>query len=136
MIDIKAHPGYAARRVFDLPLPTSTNRLHHKGGARVFRSGDYAAWIKEAGLEVIVQRSAGLREGLPAGAYTFAIAVNPKDAGDIDNRIKAALDLLVRMSVTADDKNNRLGAYGTDPSVKPGRCRICVMPGVCDLVIE
>jgi len=97
-------PARPTRLVFNLPIPTSTNDLHTHGKRGIFRSKEYRAWAKQAGQELMVQRSRQRMRGLPPGPYGVTIWVPFDDAGDIDNRVKALMDLLHSMSVTSDDR--------------------------------
>lgn len=84
-----------------LPLCPSTNNLffNRKGGGRA-RSVDYEAWLKEAGWLVNTARLTPIR-----GAVAVCIALPIDMPGDIDNRAKGALDLLVKHALIEDDKH-------------------------------
>lgn len=84
-----------------LPMPPSTNNMfvNVAGKGRV-RSQEYKGWAKAAGWIVKAQR---IRKfDVPV---TVRIEVNnPRGLGfDIDNRIKAVLDILVSTEVIVDD---------------------------------
>lgn len=89
--------------MIELPLPPSANALFRqaafKGGKGRTVSPAYAAWRLEAG-EVL--------KGQPwpecAAPYAITIAVNIDRKGDIDNRIKPILDLLVKHGVIVGDQ--------------------------------
>jgi Holliday junction resolvase RusA-like endonuclease len=60
----------------------------------------YREWLRQAGWEI------KLSEPKPepiVGMYTAQIVVSSKLRGDIDNRVKAVLDLLVSLGLTSDD---------------------------------
>jgi Holliday junction resolvase RusA-like endonuclease len=61
----------------------------------------YQAWLTKAGWELNTQRATKV-----AGPVVVDITVRrDNDRSDIDNRIKAVLDLLVTMQLIDDDKN-------------------------------
>lgn len=94
---------------FVVPTPTSTNRLHSVGKGRKYASDDYVAWRTEAGREILAQRAKMSPKRLPdAAPYGFALGMNVDERGDIDNRVKASLDLLHTMSIVPDDRLCRL----------------------------
>jgi crossover junction endodeoxyribonuclease RusA len=88
----------------DLPVPPSTNNLfvNRRPGQGRARGPAYRAWLKEAGWEIVQQR-------LPWAHPTLRVRLRVQiDAQlklnrDLDNSIKAILDLLVKMGVIADD---------------------------------
>jgi crossover junction endodeoxyribonuclease RusA len=89
-------------QTFILPLPTSVNRLYlnyTKNGKKPL-SAQYDAWVKEAGLNLMIQRFRPT-----VGCYELIIdAVRPdKVKRDLGNLEKAISDLLVRHGVVADD---------------------------------
>lgn len=92
-------PGWAT-----LPLPPSLNAayanrsLGTKGKGR-FSTEAHADWVREAGWML---NAAKVRP--VSGRYSIRIAVNDKMRGDIDNRCKPILDLLVKHGITPDDK--------------------------------
>lgn len=84
-----------------LPLPPSTNNLYVNVGKGRKPSKEYAAWTKQAILETYAQVPAASRvEGIPS----IVIQVPAAMPGDIDNRIKAILDCLVKARRIDDDK--------------------------------
>lgn len=85
-----------------LPLPPSANNLFVNVGKRRKISDEYAAWMRRAILETFAQVPAAWRVG---GMVAISIQVPPATAGDIDNRIKAAVDCLVKAQRIDDDKN-------------------------------
>ncbi len=87
----------------DMPFPPSTNTLffNRVGKGRV-RTAHYHRWLNEAGWVLKAQR-------LPPAPITGDIAVEIVcpwgcRAGDLDNRLKAMLDLLVAVRVIEDDR--------------------------------
>lgn len=86
-----------------ITTPPSVNSLYanKKGGGRR-KSETYKCWIRTAGQEIMAQR----RKITPIrGPYSIVIKVAKGTKGDIDNRAKATLDLLVSMGITDDDKH-------------------------------
>lgn len=87
-----------------LPLPPSANKLFKnlQGRGRA-KTQTYESWRVEAGW-TLKQQLNGSRIG---GAVSVAILCARKDmrSGDIDNRIKPILDLLVSYGTIDDDRN-------------------------------
>lgn len=69
------------------------------GKGRV-RTADYNAWIDAAGCLLASQRPAKV-----TGPYQVIIRLPAKLPGDIDNRVKCVLDLLVKHRITSDDRH-------------------------------
>ena len=89
-----------------LPFPPSANRLftnRHRGG-RV-RPREYNCWIETAGRELMAQRPKRHE-----GPVSIAIVASPPHARkrDLDNLLKAPLDLLVSHAVIVDDSADYL----------------------------
>lgn len=85
-----------------IPRPPSTNNLYRNIGRRRARSKAYDKWIAHAGRILALQRP----EHVP-GPVSIEIKVEKRGKAreDIDNRIKAAVDLLVKHNVIDDDRN-------------------------------
>jgi len=85
---------------YNLPLPPSVNSLWRAGRARMYRSKKYLEWISKC-EEYFANRVP------PFINYPFAIEIAmgrpSKRKMDIDNRIKAVLDVLERVRVIEDD---------------------------------
>lgn len=83
-----------------LPVPPSTNHLFFnvKGRGRV-RSTEYTNWASRAAAHLLAQRPA-----VTNGNVSIVIRIPHKTRGDLDNRIKAPLDLLVTHGVIQDDR--------------------------------
>jgi Holliday junction resolvase RusA-like endonuclease len=88
----------------NLPVPPSTNNLFVTSQSRRRRSEGYRRWLHDAGWRLKLQ--------LPPTAAMCATVMGPVrvriEAGlarrrDLDNAIKAILDLLVRHRVIEDD---------------------------------
>ena len=106
---------------FDLPLGPSVNQMF-PGKERRFKSREYRSWISEAGWHIRAMRPPPFR----VEPYSVLIRVPEKMRGDPDNRIKAVVDLLVRNSVTPDDKHARSITVERHPEAFPGRCVVYV----------
>jgi Holliday junction resolvase RusA-like endonuclease len=90
---------------FLIPIPPSLNNAYatvmtKHGRMKRVKKADIAPWRKEAWAELHRQKA----PKLAAGWYTVDMAISPQTRGDIDNRIKMALDLLVKLGFTPDDK--------------------------------
>lgn len=86
-----------------LPTPPSVNAMYRnvRGRGRV-KTTEYKHWIEYAGYCYNTQK----KKGEPVrGPYTVVIHLPKKIRGDIDNRQKAVLDLLVMVGATDDDKH-------------------------------
>ena len=84
-----------------LPLPPSVNGLHWNvpGRGRV-TSQRYRDWQTRAGWIVKAAKPEPV-----SGAYKFALFVSPSARADVDNYLKAAVDLFVKLKLTPDDKS-------------------------------
>lgn len=122
--------------LLDLPLPTSTNRLHkwtgRRKGKRVRLSDEYEAWRKEAGWLLVTQRPRKIM-----GPVELEYLVG-KSRGDIGNFEKAATDLLVLHGVIEGDgpKIVRKITIGVDASVDGLRAIIKPLGSVASRVVE
>jgi len=84
--------------------PISTNALYRSfaRGSRVtaIKSAAYRKFTEEAGAELLAQRP-----GSVPGAYGIKIILQKGCRLDIDNSVKAWLDLLAAHGVTENDRN-------------------------------
>lgn len=113
-----------------LPLPPSVNAAYANapGKGRV-KTKAYRRWTAAALAELWQQKPAG---GFPAfdGAFSVHIAVPLNMRGDIDNRIKAALDFLKKPACIISDDKHAVGAsISRDEKVPAGFCRVVVFDG-------
>lgn len=110
---------------FTLPLPPSLNNAYgnRKDGRGRYPTKTLIQWKTEAGW--LVQASEKRRI---VGPYRIAISVPEKMPGDLDNRPKAILDLLVEHGVTPDDRFAYSVAVSRSPDVKAGDCLVEVSP--------
>lgn len=86
-----------------LPVPPSTNALFvafkQRGGIERAKTKEYKAWITAAGLMLNVQRPKPIK-----GRVQLWIHVPRNNRRDLDNHLKALLDLLVGHSLIEDDR--------------------------------
>jgi len=84
-----------------LPLCPSTNELFaNKPRVGRVKSERYRTWLQAAGWDVNAARLTPIN-----GPVAVTIALPIGDRADIDNRSKAALDLLVQHALIEDDKH-------------------------------
>lgn len=86
-----------------LPVPPSTNSLFvtfkQRGGIERAKTKEYKAWITAAGWALNVQRPQPVK-----GRVIVNIHVPRNNRRDLDNHLKALLDLLVGHSLIEDDR--------------------------------
>lgn len=86
-----------------LPLPPSVNELFVEARKGAYRgrapSPQYARWKDAAGKALEAHEWPEV-----SPPYAVSISVNINHQGDIDNRIKAVLDLLVKHKVITGDQ--------------------------------
>lgn len=87
-------------RVYRIPIPPTVNNLYRSFGKRRVISQKYKAWKGEARAALLGQRPVKV-----PGRVVIFLQVPPIANADIDNRNKAAIDLLVNEGVIDDDKN-------------------------------
>ncbi len=90
-------------QTFQLPWPVSTNGLWRAYRGRNILSQPARAWAKAGAMELMVQKARPIK-----GPVSILIELCPptKRAFDIDNRLKAPIDLLVRCGVLEADDNS------------------------------
>lgn len=82
-----------------LTPPPSVNAMYYNvAGAGRRKTRQYQAWIRGELRALLAQRAKPVD-----GKATVKITL-PKSRGDIDNKVKPTLDLLVRAGVLPDDK--------------------------------
>ena len=91
------------RITLTVPLPPSVNKLYSRGGPNgVYKQAKPRRWITEAGWEV--RRQLGPIVGVLFDADVAVDVQLPGTMrGDLDNRLKALLDLFTAMCVWRDD---------------------------------
>jgi crossover junction endodeoxyribonuclease RusA len=106
-----------------LPMPPSTNNLFVNVPKRGrVPSGRYRQWKTAAGLMLNVQRPHRV-----IGSVRVLIYVPEKTRGDIDNRVKAVLDLLVAHGVIEDDKHVHSLTIARDIHTEPNTLEVFVL---------
>jgi Holliday junction resolvase RusA-like endonuclease len=107
---------------FEITVPPSLNGMYFNfpGHGRV-PTTKYTGWKAIAGWEIRAANPTKI-----SGPYRFTLLLPEKLRGDIDNRVKATLDLLVSLGVTPDDSKAVETVCRRDASVKPGRCIVVV----------
>jgi Holliday junction resolvase RusA-like endonuclease len=83
-----------------VPVPPSANALFSNVARGRAISRAYRSWRHEAGWILRM-----LDPPRVPGAYTITLDFSPTLAGDLDNRVKAVLDLLVTHGITDDDRH-------------------------------
>ena len=103
-----------------LPIPPSLNSMF-PGKTRRHKSAEYKAWIEHAGWVLETARISPV-----IGPFALQIRLPVKMRGDIDNRAKAILDLLVKHGVTPDDSKTWRLIVERHPSVRDGSCQFAL----------
>jgi len=96
-------------------LPPSVNNLYAHGRFGRFKTPRYKTWIESAGWEVKDQKPSQVE-----GPYAVTMRFGRKDKRrDLDNNIKATMDLLVSHRIVEDDSMCRkiIAEWVTDPGV-------------------
>lgn len=90
------------KQTFFLSLPPSTNNLfiNVRGKGRI-KSPEYRAWITEMGWRLKLQRA----RPMVGDIFVRISAKRPSRKRDIDNAIKAILDLISAHEVIRDDRD-------------------------------
>lgn len=84
-----------------IPRPPSTNSLYFNRKRGRTKTKKYTQWIIDASYEVAKQKPEQVNEKC---AVSIRVEKRGKVKEDIDNRIKATLDLLVATEVITDDR--------------------------------
>lgn len=122
-------PNRLYRLDFNIPLPVSNNRLQRStASGRRFNTAKYSEWKDEAGKDIMAQRAMLSMRRRVSGYYGFMIVMNPSVKIDLNNALKASIDLMHRMNITDDDSMNRIGLYGANPQIDPRRALVSVWP--------
>lgn len=82
----------------ELPFPPSANNLFANGKKGRYRTKEYDKWLEVAGLKVQSQRPRPV-----LGRAFVSIELDDRETGDVDNRIKACMDVLVKQGVLGGD---------------------------------
>lgn len=107
-----------------LPIPPSVNASYANvpGRGRVATKA-LRQWKKDAGWMLQSQRP-----GRVAGKYRACLYLPERMRGDVDGRLKAALDLLVTHGVTDDDHFAHSALAERSEIVGVGECLIVIEP--------
>lgn len=104
----------------ELPLPPTTNNLFVNGKkGRRFSSPIYKNWRWAAYAAFCEQRPAETIKG----PFRFYLTVPVDMRGDVDNRLKPALDFCVAHAITPDDRH-AVCVKAERGAAKPGMCVI------------
>lgn len=89
----------------DLPMPPSLWKLYQGNGSRRTKTKEYRDWITQAGWMLITQRNQGGKHKRLNGSVAVIVrAYRPASKrADLDNILKAILDLLTSTQTIADD---------------------------------
>lgn len=103
MIDV--YPRKTAQNVelYFATLPISTNAIWRSVNGRNIKSGEYRSWIVAAGKELEAQHPACV-----PGAIAITISLAASCRLDVDNAIKALVDLLRLHNVIEGDSKKYL----------------------------
>jgi Holliday junction resolvase RusA-like endonuclease len=116
---------------FTIPLPPSANviwralRSSRGGSPRVVKSPEYKAWIDLCHILLVSKKIVPKK---PVDKYELEILLPQKMRGDIDNRVKPINDLLQRMKIVNNDKDNVSLFVKRSVLVNSGDCLIKVKP--------
>ncbi len=120
-----AQEGGAASRAAPstilLPLPPTANHMWVHAGSRHFRAPHYVSWLTECSWRLTAEKFPRFH-----GKFAMSLDLPRGMRGDIDNRTKCALDLLVRNSIVSDDRHcDRLIISRVD-DLPAKQCRLIV----------
>jgi Holliday junction resolvase RusA-like endonuclease len=113
----------AMKTVFRLnQLPPSTNNLFLNGTKGRFRSQKYETWLQEANLDFLRQRPKKI-----AGPVNITMEFRePTRKSDLDNRVKAPLDFIVKAGVIEADDNSIVRKINLAWSDEVEGCKITI----------
>lgn len=101
-----------------LPIPPSVNELFTSGHHPTRK---YREWRKAAGWTLQTQPRATF-----AGPFRVRLLLPENMSGDCDNRLKAAIDLVVLHKLTPDDRFAKSVSAERSAEVEPGHCILIV----------
>lgn len=108
-----------------LPWPPAVNNLFANAGKRRIRTARYEAWITDATETILRQRPQKVR-----GPFHARILLDRPDKRrrDLDGLAKAAMDILVSLSVIEDDSlaQSLSLAWSDLPAAKPGAAHVTI----------
>ena len=107
----------------DISLPPSANNAYvNLTGHGRFPSQKHKDWKFTAGWEL---QACSCPKHI-RGPYRFTILLPTKMRGDVDNRVKLAMDLLKNLGITPDDRHAVSSHAERSADIPKGRCRIIV----------
>jgi Holliday junction resolvase RusA-like endonuclease len=86
---------------FTMPIPPSVNHLFKNAGKQRIKTAEYVDWIQRAATALQAQAVPYTCGNIAIYLLIHRVALN----SDIDNRIKSALDALVRNHVIDNDRH-------------------------------
>lgn len=121
--------------VVDLPFPPSVNRIwraqRKEDGANVRRSPEYRAWLQQADMCAIADRTWRHKHRMPAAFKAIILLDRSSRLGDIDNRIKCVLDWAQRSELIKNDRLcEEITARWVSPIEAPSGCRLILRSAV------
>ena len=114
--------------ILDIPYKApSTNEIWRNANGRVYLSSQYKQFLHVASMALI-----GRHAPKDWKFYDVVIVVHPKrKTGDVDNPIKAMLDVLTKLNYWDDDKLvARVSSYFEEPAPPHGRTVVVVKPAL------
>lgn len=106
-----------------LPKPPSVNAMYGQApGHRRYMMPEYKAWL--ATVDELLKK---VELPIYKGEVWVSITIEDVGTGDLDNRAKALLDLLVKKSVIVDDSRKYVRGVYLEWGNVPG-CRVEVSP--------
>ena len=106
----------------NLPIPPSANNLFGNRPGGRYPMKHYLEWQEEAGWALKTAK-VKFDNKVP---YRFSVLVPRDMIGDVDGRIKAPLDLLVKHEIVADDRFCISVFAERSAFVEPDRCLVSV----------
>lgn len=112
--------------ILKLPLPPSSNNMFINVPRRGrIKSTAYKDWRDKSALIV---KSQARSQSPVNGPYSVSIHLPAKMRGDLDNRCKPVLDLLVAAQITDDDKHCQKIEISRSVDVDASSCMVRVYP--------
>lgn len=115
-----------------VPVPPSVNSLYKnlRGRGRV-KTKDYSAWFANARNVVRLQKP-----GVVRGPVVIVLCVDRQGVGsDLDNRVKALFDLIVKLGVIEDDSKVLAFCTAWAPKTPESVVRLAIMRA-CDFSVK
>lgn len=120
----KAHLKPHENITIDLPFPPSVNNLFANGSKGRFPTQQYRDWQAAAGWKILADRPGRL----PGPVKITLILEEKHGRRDLDNLVKAPLDLLVKHSVIDGDHRTVVREINSSWSNKVQGVRITIEP--------